>query len=468
MTTNTYQGTEIHDIALADLRPHPSNPRRDIGDVTDLAASIKANGLLSPISVVPDPEDPGKYLIIAGHRRYTAAKQAKLDTVPAFILHLDPRQQLEAMISENTQREQLTLIEEADACQGLLDLGATVKEIGRNIGRSGAYVRSRLKIAAIPQATRDAAKDFDTLTLDQLDKITEFADDPEAQQKLAQTGSRNFDYMYQQLLDARNTRKWMQKALIRSEAAGITIHTMPDGKQAWNFTPEGTRFDRSFGAGTEGSFFKQLTDHYGTPLPENIQLWANTDRIVAYKTIPQDEIDQKNRQTQAQKEAKAKERERNAKTRKFDTISRKTRIEWARTLNPGDKQRAKAIEALAALEFVGTGTYLGYFRPRSTTIIECYNQISRQPLPVKEKDQDHYSLDCWENTQEIRKRCNTNPHHILTLMIARQEADITTLTWQSELKQAQAYYRIIQDLGYEPSDEEKQALAGAYLTTKES
>lgn len=464
MTTNTYQGTEIHDIALADLRPHPSNPRRDIGDVTDLAASIKANGLLSPLSVVPDPEDHGKYLIIAGHRRYTAAKQAKLDTVPAFILHLDPRQQLEAMISENTQREQLTLIEEADACQGLLDLGATVKEIGRNIGRSDTYVRTRIKFARIPQSTRDAAKDFDTLTLDQLDKISEFANDPEAQQKLAKTGSRNFDYMYQTLLDVRNTKKWMQKALIRSEAAGITIHTMPEDKQAWNFTPEGTRFDRSFGAGAEGSFFKQLTDHYGTLLPENIQLWANTDRIVAYKTIPQAEIDQKNL---AQKEAKAKERERNAKTRKFDTISRKTRLEWARTLRPGDKQRAKAIEALAALEFIGTGTYLGYFRPRSNTIIGMYNQIAR-PLPIKAVGENYYDLDCAENTAAIRKRCTTDPHHILTLMIARQEADITTRTWQSELKQAQAYYQIIQDLGYEPSDEEKQALAGAYLTTKES
>lgn len=467
MTTNTYQGTEIHDIALADLRPHPSNPRRDIGDVTDLAASIKANGLLSPLSVVPDPEDPGKYLIIAGHRRYTAAKQAKLDTVPAFILHLDPRQQLEAMISENTQREQLTLIEEADACRGLLDLGATVKEIGRNIGRSDTYVRTRIKFARIPKTTRDAAKDFDALTFDQLAKISEFADDPEAQQKLAQTDSRNFGYTYERLIDARKTAQWMEKARIRCEIAGITIHTIPDGKQAWSFTPEGTRFDRSFSS-TESSFWRQLTDHYGASLPENIQLWANADRIVAYKTIPQDEIDQKNRQTQAQKEAKAKERERNAKTREFDTISRKTRIAWAQTLRPGDKQRAKAIEALAALEFVGTGTYLGYFRPRSSTVIERYNQISRQPLPVKEKDQDHYALDCWENTQEIRKRCTTDPHHILTLMIARQEADITTRTWQSELKQAQAYYRIIQDLGYEPSDEEKQALAGAYLATKES
>ena len=466
MTTNTYQGTEIHDIALADLRPHPSNPRRDIGDVTDLAASIKANGLLSPLSVVPDPEDPGKYLIIAGHRRYTAAKQAKLDTVPAFILHLDPRQQLEAMINENTQREQLTLIEEADACQGLLDLGATVKEIGRNIGRSGTYVRSRLKIAAIPQATRAAAKDFDALTFDQLDKISEFADDQEAQQKLAQTDSRNFGYTYERLIDARKTAQWMEKARIRCEIAGITIQTIPDGKQAWNFTPEGTRFDRSFSS-TESSFWRQLTDHYGATLPENIQLWANTDRIVAYKAIPQDEIDQKNRQAQAQKEAKAKERERNAKTRKFDTISRKTRIEWARTLRPGDKQRAKAIEALAALEFVGIGTYLGYFRPRSNTVIGMYNQIAR-PLPIEAVGENYYDLDCAENTAALRKRCTTDPHHILTLMIARQEADITTRTWQSELKQAQAYYRIIQDLGYEPSDEEKQALAGAYLITKES
>ena len=86
---SNYQSDQIKLINTSLIDPHPDNPRKQIGDVTDLAASIKANGLLSPLSVVPNGE---RYRVIAGHRRLAACKQAGTGAVPCFVLDLDPLQ----------------------------------------------------------------------------------------------------------------------------------------------------------------------------------------------------------------------------------------------------------------------------------------------------------------------------------------------------------------------------------------
>ena len=139
---SNYQSDQIKLINTSLIDPHPDNPRKNIGDVTDLAASIKTNGLLTPLSVVPNGE---RYRVIAGHRRLAACKQAGTGSVPCFVLDLDPLQQLEAMVTENCQREQLTVLEEADAIQGMLDLGATTANVAHRLGRSSDYVRDRAK-----------------------------------------------------------------------------------------------------------------------------------------------------------------------------------------------------------------------------------------------------------------------------------------------------------------------------------
>lgn len=125
---SSYQSNQIKLINTSLIDPHPDNPRKNIGDVNDLAASIKTNGLLTPLSVVPNGE---RYRVIAGHRRLAACKQAGIVAVPCFVLQLGPLQQLEAMVTENCQREQLTVLEEADAIQGMLDLGATTASVAR-------------------------------------------------------------------------------------------------------------------------------------------------------------------------------------------------------------------------------------------------------------------------------------------------------------------------------------------------
>ncbi len=163
----------IVDIPATQLKPNPANPRKSVGDVTELAASIKAQGLQQQLLVTPAGNDQdGKplYRIVIGHRRYQACIKAGLSMIPCTIRDLTDREERE----DHAHREHATRRpdphEEADGYQGLLDLGASIDELADKTGRSASFVRRRIKIAGIPQTTRGKAKDFSQLTLGQLER----------------------------------------------------------------------------------------------------------------------------------------------------------------------------------------------------------------------------------------------------------------------------------------------------------
>lgn len=228
---SSYQSNEIKLINTSLIDPHPDNPRKQIGDVTDLAASIKTNGLLTPLSVVPNGE---RYRVIAGHRRLAACKQAGTGAVPCFVLDLDPLQQLEAMVTENCQREQLTVLEEADAIQGMLDLGATTASVAHRLGRSGDYVRDRAKAASIDNEVRASRDDFSQLTIGQLVAIARYDGQPDRQKKLAQAaGTSNFDYILRNIERDDRDRQWIESvAALVKNADGINL--IPDPEKPYS------------------------------------------------------------------------------------------------------------------------------------------------------------------------------------------------------------------------------------------
>ena len=138
------------------LEPHPGNPRKDLGDLTELADSIKSMGVLQNLIAV---EQGNKLRVIAGHRRLAAAKKAGLKEVPVAIRELTERQQQEMMLTENLQRTDLTLIEQAEGIQLLLDLGATVEDVCKETGFSERTVYHRINIAKLnPKAIKKAEK----------------------------------------------------------------------------------------------------------------------------------------------------------------------------------------------------------------------------------------------------------------------------------------------------------------------
>ena len=159
------------------IDPHPDNPRKSELDVEELAASIATEGIQQPLTVVPHIGGyDGRYTCVIGHRRLAAAKKAGMETVPAFIRGMDRREQLRTMMTENTQRRDLTPLEQADGFKQLmLELPEqTAAAVARETGFSKTTVLRRMKLLELPREAVEAAEERGNVTLadyEELNKI---------------------------------------------------------------------------------------------------------------------------------------------------------------------------------------------------------------------------------------------------------------------------------------------------------
>lgn len=255
----------IVDIPVSQLMPNPHNPRRDVGDVEELADSIRAQGIKQELLVTPtdskSPEGKPLYRVVIGHRRLAAAKLAGLETVPCRIESMSERDERALMLVENTQRCDLTPLEEADGYQGLLDLGVKVKEMAERTGRSMRLVRGRLRIASIPRSVREASPAFAQLSLSELEDIAEFDGDEKAQARLAaKAGSNDFEWQRNQLRRERDRREWVQAARLWAESNDLPM--LPDNlkpEDMWA-NPTGYERQRRLAQDYPGPFSKQWRD----------------------------------------------------------------------------------------------------------------------------------------------------------------------------------------------------------------
>ncbi len=143
------------DLDIELLQPNPLQPRANISvdSLKDLVASIRESGILQPLIVA---KTPAGYQIIAGERRWRAAKLAGLTTVPVIIKETTAREMLEMAIVENVQREDLNPIERAQSFERLIEeFGLPVSEIAKRIGKSDSYVSNTLRLLALPDAIKD-------------------------------------------------------------------------------------------------------------------------------------------------------------------------------------------------------------------------------------------------------------------------------------------------------------------------
>lgn len=154
-------------IKVQQLYPHPDNPRKDVGDVSELAESIKKNGIMQNLTVIPldaldteaeeqTPADKISLLsdfhVLIGHRRLAACKKAGIETIPCKIVsNISKREQVSIMLEENMQRNDLTIYEQAQGFQMMLDLGETAESIAEKTGFSTSTVYHRLNIAKLNQ-----------------------------------------------------------------------------------------------------------------------------------------------------------------------------------------------------------------------------------------------------------------------------------------------------------------------------
>ena len=199
---------QIVNIAIDRLFPHSDNPRKDLGDLSELAASIKASGILQNLTVVPnEPENSNTdFTIIIGHRRFAAAKIAGLTELPCVVVEMSEREQLQTMLVENMQRSDLTVYEQAQGFQMMLNMGDSVAEIAEKSGFSQSTIRRRVKLLDLDQqkfqkAEARGATLNDYLELDKLDS-------PEDKNKaLDAIGTANFNSVLKSLISEQEVRK---------------------------------------------------------------------------------------------------------------------------------------------------------------------------------------------------------------------------------------------------------------------
>jgi len=139
--------------------PNPSQPREsfDSAELEDLAASIRAAGILQPILV---RETPGGYELIAGERRLKAARMAGLTRIPAVVQRVEKQRSLELALIENIQRQQLNAIEEATAFTRLIDeFGLTQEDVADRVGRKRSSVANTLRLLKLPAEVQSMVRE---------------------------------------------------------------------------------------------------------------------------------------------------------------------------------------------------------------------------------------------------------------------------------------------------------------------
>lgn len=146
-------------IPIDQIEPNPNQPRREIGDLSELSASIREKGVLEPLLVKPDPVHGG-YMIIAGERRFRASKLAGLTEVPCIEMDLDEQGVAEIALIENLQRKDLTVWEEADGLKALADkYGYKQEEIAKKISKSRTTVAELMTVAGLPAGIREKCRE---------------------------------------------------------------------------------------------------------------------------------------------------------------------------------------------------------------------------------------------------------------------------------------------------------------------
>lgn len=218
----------LAELPLEKILPDPTQPRKDLGDLKGLQASIEQHGIMMPLIVSPNDEDT--YLLVAGERRYTAAKALKLVTVPAIIRTIADHDRLQLQLIENLHRQDLSPIEEAQGYQRLMDeFGLTQRDVAKTVGKSLTSINETLRLLQLPEEITANVRTSEHATKSILLEIAK-EPDPDRQIKLwhkAESG----DLTVKKAREHKNARKTGDapkpketRQQIRTSAATVTIH----------------------------------------------------------------------------------------------------------------------------------------------------------------------------------------------------------------------------------------------------
>lgn len=471
--------TIILSIAIDKLHPHPKNPRKDLGDLTELADSIKAVGVLQNLMVVPrlrdmtddeyraacakykahPTEDSQRivnkhtvedgYTVIIGHRRLAAAKLAGLASVPCMVVEMSEQEQIATMLLENIQRADLTVYEQAQGFQRMLDLGDTIDGIAEKTGFSKTTIRRRIKIAELDESTLKKVS-VRPVSLMDYDRLNEIKNIDERNKVLAEIGTNNFEISLRKAKSKQDTDEriagWREifdkYGLVEIPYADIWdrkyinagdhgyIEGKPDETLISEICKDGGKIYFAFGTGT------------------NAVPYLRKDKPIGAATETAEERERRI--------LREKKREQGEKFRELANDTWEMRFDFIKDYSVRD---AKAnIEKIGQwlclreiLQFMSIGMYGGYMNMMN--IKGAFEQL----YDIEDND--------FSPVQELIEK---HPEKAMLYNVYALWGDSDTMTcwdWNycyKENPKLTALYRSLCALGYEISDEEKQMLNGTH------
>lgn len=429
--------SNIIDLNINMLEHHPKNPRQDLGDLTELADSIREKGILQNLTVVPN--DHGTYYVVIGNRRLEAAKMAGLENLPCVITMMKEDEQQAVMLLENMQRNDLDPYEQAHGFQMCLDLGMTEDDLKKETGFSKKTIRHRLNLLKLDHDKFKKGVDRGATLQDYID-LEQIKDEKVKDEVLESIGTKDFRYNLNLALENQKREKLKSKVIEKIRLQGI----VEEDKQ-----PEGYGYFKCFyGIHDYKAFLKEdpLED------PEKYCFHASGDFIYLYKQVEKkwDEKPEVPVKKEPTEEEKAKE-----KIILKANAAYQARLEYVQGKM---KELPADIHVLSDL----SAMYIAIKQDLIEVIYRCY--YTNLELIIGSKD-------------EINKPSGIKETIKLLFALIYSEFEINNsnilfeYTWnskrvneyKSDLKQGiESYYEWLESFGYVASEEEKQIMLGTH------
>ena len=445
-------------INVKNITPHPDNPRRELGDLSELTESIRINGIFQNLTVVPwvskftgqlgdNGSTKDDYTVIIGHRRLAAAKAAGLTEVPCIVADMTPSEQVQTMLLENMQRCDLTPYEQACGFQVMFDMGETVNTISEKTGFSQTTIRHRMEMAKLDKKTLEQTAKKGATIADYIE-LEKIKDIDTRNSVLESIGTRNFNIKLSIAIDEQRSAA----GRIKWEEVLSSFATLTDEQ----YGPNGTEYADYINYGNDAEDYKFPEDSETTQYYYKLGKFSGTIYRTREKNSPvENEIS----------EAEKKRRDRVAQMEALTERMYNLRIDFVKNFRNAKKHLTDIVDCNAQLiidDIHGYGA--------STLLLELLNIAEAECTDDDEQDE----LEVLREHNEVAEAVQKEPERVLFLSVYCCLNDSSSERYHNRYyghycdnDLLNLIYEFLIKLGYEMSDEEKQMQDGTHALFNE-
>ncbi|CAM3603986.1 ParB/RepB/Spo0J family partition protein [Erysipelothrix urinaevulpis] len=436
----------MRQIETYKLVAHPDNPRKSVGDVHELADSIKERGILQNLTVVPT-ETVDVYRVIIGHRRLAAATLAGLKTVPCVVVEMDEATQYSTMLLENMQRIDLSAYEQAQGFQQCLDFGMSMDEISTKTGLSKTTIRQRTKMLELDQ---DKVKNAVNATITDYINLERIKDLKERNRLLGFIGDDNFNQKVEKSYQEQLQNEYRNKVIEKLHELGIE-----EGEQNWDDV-------------TVLRLLVHDEDDFNDIIKRINDLDDIGERDYYYvKTSWSFTLEAPRIEEKTKKSAEQLEHEKEQKERKERKSKIKQRLKFYYQL------RLEFVKELLSKQISEEHLKISRIHLIKNVLIDdlSVSLVHKDMEKLKNElgfDKDIFDAEFKINSIELLDSNILNKLMIATQYLSLENEDRTTFDYQGDFssnwgtEDLEILYDYLQDLGYALTEEERQLLDGSH------